>query len=235
MASYSTDRVHEVYMKKWEEAWFRWFMVVYVLGLSILIICAGIQVHRHGSKLSIVNSRFESVQHINIEANQTDDCKRCIDNDLILRSGIGMVVDPNTTQFPTGITTPCYTSGKDGFSITQPTDLQIVPPSGFPKIPILGNLTIAYPTGFHIPSYSQDCSLSMSQSECLPLDTAFCSETGSPGSIYIHRRSNMGSGLDTTLINLCMCISNIEPAPIPVAASTLFCTQPFTLLSTQSI
>lgn len=230
MAESTQRKAKQVYQNLWKEMWFRWFMILYVVILSGIIIYAGVEVHYHSKTLSKVTTRIQSVSGINIEANQTDACKRCLNNDVIVRSGIGIEVSPNLTQFPTGITTPCYTSNTDNYYITEPTTLQISSGAPFPKTKILGNLTFSEKVGFHIPQYTQDCSLSLSPATCLPFDTVFCDEANSQGSIYIHRRVDMGTGLDETLYSFCTCILNIN-LPDPVAASTTFCTEPFKTLS----
>lgn len=230
MAIHTEHKVTQVYRNMWKEMWFRWAMILYVILLSAIVLYSGIKTHYHTKTLHKADARIESVSGIDIEANQTDACKRCVNTDVIVRPGIGIDVNENQTQFPSGITTPCYTSNSDGYYLTKPTTLQILGTSTLPKTEIFGNLSFSEPAGFHIPQYTQNCTTNLTPSTCLPFDTDFCDETQSPGSIYIHRRINMGVGTNLTLYSFCACILNID-LPNPIAESTPFCTEPFTPLT----
>ncbi len=225
-----TERVKQVYDNLLKSLWFQWGGILYFCTLTVLILYAGIQVHNHSKSLDRVGDKFTFVSGIDIEANQTNACKRCVSNDVIVNPGIHMEVDQNTTQFTGGIKTPCYTSGTSDLDVTQPTRVQINGSFPITTAPMLGNLSVTVANGLNIPSYVQNCTNLANPSVCLPMDTTFCDESNSPGSIYIHRRINMGASNTTTLTHYCNCILDTDATPMSVPKSALFCTEPLATL-----
>lgn len=226
MASRNPDYTSQLYDKLLNDLWFQGFLLLYVGTLSVFILYAGIEVSKQHDSLSRVEGRFVFADGINIEANQSNACKQCSNNNVIVSSGVSMFVDPATTQFTGGLLTPCLSVTSDSAEITRTTNFIVTGASDPQSVPMRGNLTVSPATGLVVPQYVQNCTTSSDPTTCLPFNTTFCDETDSAGSIYIHRRINMGAGQTTNLTHYCACI--LTPVvPGPGNATALYCTEPF--------
>lgn len=223
------DPTDELYTQLQNNLWFQGFLVIYVCLLSVFILYAGVEVQKQHDSLNKVEGRFVFADSINIEANQSNACKQCINNNVVVASGVSMFVDPATTQFSNGVINPCLNVAPDDVEVTRTANFIVAGASPFESVPMRGNVTISSATGLVIPQFVQNCSTSSDPTVCLPFNTTFCDETDSAGVIYIHRRINMGAGQTSNLTHYCACI--LTPVvPGPGNTTALYCTEPFGIL-----